>query len=48
MRPRFDLAPRRARESVMHMACDMTAWPDKYVNTTQPPEKGEQALKLWE
>ena len=38
----------RARESVMHMAWEMTAWLDKYVKGAEPPDKGEQALKLWE
>ena len=38
----------RARESVMHMAWEMTVWMDKYINTTDPPEKQEQPLKLWE
>ena len=38
----------RARESVMHMAWEMTAWLDKYVKAAKPPEKREQALKLWE
>ena len=38
----------RARESVMHMAWEMTAWLDKYVKDANPPEKREQALKLWE
>ncbi len=32
----------------MHMAWEMTAWLDKYVKNAQPPEKREQALKLWE
>jgi dipeptidyl aminopeptidase/acylaminoacyl peptidase len=40
----------RARESVMHMAWEMTTWLDKYINTTVPREKQkpEEALKLWE
>ncbi len=37
----------RACESVMHMAWEMTAWLDNYVKDAEPPEKREQALKLW-
>ncbi len=37
----------RARESVMHMAWGITTWPDEYVKDADPPDKGEQALKLW-
>ncbi len=31
----------RARESVMHMAWEMTTWMDKYINTTDPQDKDE-------
>ena len=38
----------RARESVMQIAWEMTARLDKYVKDAAPPDKREQALKLWE
>ena len=38
----------RPRESVMHMAWELTAWLDKYVKDAKPPEKPAQAPQPWE